>query len=340
MEKYKTIIVGAGPGGLRCAKILAENDEDFILLEKKPKFDRKICAGIWGLTDKTRYMGLPDKLFERKFNKVLISTPYRRVEVKLETPFAATLDRKELSECMYKEVKKAGANIVFNSPVSKVEKNYLVANKKKIFFDYLVGADGSTSIVRRNLGLLSQCVGIGIQCWIKREFKDMELHHDVDRFGPWYSWIVPHKGITSIGTGGDPRSIPTMKMKEGLIKWCAENDCDISNANFEGAPINWEYKGYRFSNKFLIGDAGGFASSLTGEGIYFAMASGEDVAKIIINENHNPVLIEKILNIKRKHETILNLFRLNKTFGEVEYNLFLSFLKFRFFGKMVIDLLA
>lgn len=34
MKKYKTVIIGAGSAGLRCAKVLAENNEDFILLEK------------------------------------------------------------------------------------------------------------------------------------------------------------------------------------------------------------------------------------------------------------------------------------------------------------------
>jgi len=339
MEKHKTVIVGAGPGGLRCAKILAENDEKFIVLERKLKFDRKICTGLWGLTDKTCYMGLPNKLFGKKFNKILISTPYRKIEVKLEKPFVATLDRKKLSEWMYKEAKKSGANIAFNSSVSKIEKNYVISNGKKIFFDYLIGADGSCSIVRKSLGL-SQNIGMAIQYWFKRESKKIEVHYDADRFGPWYIWVVPHKGITSIGTGGGPKIMPIKKMKDNLIKWCAENEYDISDAKFEAAPICYDYKGYSFNNKFLIGDAAGLPSGLTGEGIYFAMASGEDVAKIIINNNHKPILINKILDIKKKHELILKTFMLNKTLEKVEYNLLLSLLKFKFFDKMVIDLVA
>lgn len=39
--KYRTIIIGAGPAGLRCAKILAEGKEDFILLEAKENIYRK-----------------------------------------------------------------------------------------------------------------------------------------------------------------------------------------------------------------------------------------------------------------------------------------------------------
>jgi geranylgeranyl reductase len=181
---------------------------------------------------------------------------------------------------------------------------------------------------------------VGIQYWINKEFEDIEIHYDFDRFGPWYSWIAPHKGITSIGVGGIPRLISTKKIKENLIKWCAENDYDISDAKFEGAPINGIYQGYRFNDKFLIGDAAGFPSPLTGEGIYFAMASGEDVAKTIINKNHDPILIKKILDIRKKHEIILNTFKLNKTLKKMEYNLLFSLLEFKFFKNMMIDLVA
>lgn len=339
MEKYKTVIIGAGPGGLRCAKILAENNEDFILLEKNPRLKRKICTGIWGLTKKTEYMGLPNSLFKRKFKKIITSTPHRKVEIKMKRPFVATLNRLELSRWMLKEAKKSGANIFFDSPVSQIKKDYIITNGKRIKFDNLVGAEGACSIVRKSLGL-SQHIGIAIQYWVNRKFKYLEAHFDADKFGPWCSWIAPHKRKTSIGTGTDPRLIPAKKLKKNLDIWCSERGIDVLSAEFEGAPISYDYKGYKFNNKFLVGDAAGFTSGLSGEGIYFAMASGEDVAKIIINKNHKPSLIHKVLEIKRKHELIAEAFKLNKTLEKVEYNILLSLLKFKFFDKKTIDLLG
>lgn len=339
MEKHKTIIIGAGPGGLRCAKILADNKEDFILVERKTKFDRKICTGMWGISEKTNYMKLPDKLFEKKFRKVVVSTPHRKIELKCDKPFVATLNRKELSEYMYREAKKSGAEIMFDSPVSEIGIDYVIVKGKKIYFNNLIGADGSSSIVRKSLGL-NQHIGIGIQYWVKKEFKNMEIHFDADKFGPWFAWIAPHNGLTSIGTGSDPRLIPSNKLRENLNSWCLENDISISSAKFEGAPINYDYQGYKFNNKYLIGDAAGFASGLTGEGIYFAMASGEDVANMIINKNYEPLLIDKILAIKRKHEIIANTFKLNKTLEKIEYDLLLNLLKIKLFDKKAIDLVA
>lgn len=339
MEKYNTVIVGAGPGGLHCAKILAENDEDFILFERKSEFDHKICTGLWGISEKTKYMSLPDKLFEKKFSKATFSTQNKKVEVRYKEPFVATLNRKELSEYMYKQALRAGANIEFGANVKSIGKKFLIVNDRKVYFENLIGADGSSSIVRRSLGL-SKDMGMGIQYWVKKEYKYIECHFDADKFGPWYSWIAPHRGVTSIGAGSDPKVLPMKRLKENLDSWCRERNIPIENAEYEGAPINYHYEGYKFGNKYLVGDAAGFTSGLTGEGIYFAMASGEDVAKMILNSRHKPALINKVLSIKKKHEMIAKTFQLNKTMEKIEQGFILELLKFKSFDKFVIDLIA
>lgn len=107
----------------------------------------------------------------------------------------------------------------------------------------------------------------------------------------------------------------------------------------EGAPINYCYKGYKFGNKFLAGDAAGFASGLTGEGIYFAMASGDDVAKMIIDKNYKPLLIKKILRKKRKHEFILGFLK-KRFLAEIGMNSFVFLLRFEYFKNQTIKFIA
>ena len=47
--------------------------------------------------------------------------------------------------------------------------------------------------------------------------------------------------------------------------------------------VNSAYQGLRFGKKWLVGDAAGLSSALTGEGIYPAVASGEAVAAMIVS---------------------------------------------------------
>ena len=93
-------------------------------------------------------------------------------------------------------------------------------------------------------------------------------------------------------------------------------------------------------NKFLIGDAGSFASALTGERIYFAMPLGEDVAKTIINKDHNPLLIKRVLEIKRKHGFVLNILKTGKITTNIFHSLFLNLLNFNFFKNTTIELVC
>ncbi len=332
MEEYDVVIIGAGPAGLKCAKILAENNIDFIILERKSQFDRKICTGMWALTEKTKAIGLPEELFQKKFKKIIVSTPEKITEIQLEYPIVSTINRKELSEYMFNELKDNKSKVLFGKTVNSIEKDFVVCDDEKIYFDHLVGADGSYSVVRKHLNL-PQKTGMAFQYWLNQEFDDLEVHFDADKFGPWYSWVAPHKKITSIGTGSDPSIISSQKIRENLISWCKERNFDISSLKLEGAPINYNYSGHQFGNISLIGDAAGFTPALVADGIYFGMASGEDIAKSIIDKNHKTELINDILRIKNGQETILKLIENNKTLEKIEQSVLLELLKIKFFDK-------
>ncbi len=79
----------------------------------------------------------------------------------------------------------------------------------------------------------------------------------------------------------------------------------IEKTKFEAAHINFDYRGFAFGNRFLAGDAAGFASGLTGEGIYPAILSGEEVARGILNKNYNYPGIKHLLKMKNGQEKLL-----------------------------------
>jgi len=103
--------------------------------------------------------------------------------------------------------------------------------------------------------------------------------------------------------------------------------------------INYDYKGHEFKNKFLVGDAGGFASGLTGEGMYFAIKSGEDVARKILNKNYKYQYIPHMLEAKKIQENLLRSTEINPTISKVEAEIMNLILKVKTFDKSIFNYL-
>lgn len=333
MKKYEIIIIGAGPGGLKAAEILAKKGKQVLVLEKNSVIGDKVCAG--GLTLKDFELGIPERIVDKKFKKVILHTPLQKTTIKEKKVFLATVDRIILGNWMAQQAEKAGAEIKTNSRVTKINKNSVIVNKEEIRFNYLIGADGSNSMMRTSLGLKDQQVGLAMQYKVNKVFKNLEVFLDYDKFGPWYSWIFPHKDYTFFGTGGNPKTTNMKILKKNFNKWCRDK-FDIKKAEFQAHTIRYGYEGHKFGKKFLIGEAAGFASSLTGEGIYFAMLSGIDVAKKIINPKYKCRNIEHILKVKKIEDGIIKHWEKHKILTEIEFELTALLTKSKWIDKKLI----
>jgi len=301
-KEYDVIIIGAGPSGLSCAIGLQQTGKTVLVLEKNKEIGPKVCAG--GLTAKIESLGLFLDGADILFSSIKINVPGKTKIISSDESFIGTMDRGKLGRILLDKLSGRG-EVITNCTVNKIDENFIETNGQKIKYKYLVGADGSNSIVRRFLGLGVKKFGLAFQYIIPQEFKHFEVFFDAFLFGSGFAWIFPHKGYTSVGCGRqNGKMVKAHELKNNFEKWLKDGNIDVGQAKFQGGIVNFDYQGFKFGNKFLVGDAAGFASDLTGEGIYFGMVSGQEVARKIISPSYPCGEIAKILKIKHIHERI------------------------------------
>ncbi|RLG15893.1 MAG: hypothetical protein DRN71_00205 [Candidatus Nanohalarchaeota archaeon] len=304
MEKHDVVIVGAGPAGLKAAEVLAGAGKDVLVLEKNDVVGPKVCAG--GISLKCKKLRIPVNLFERSFNSFRLLRSHHNIVVKYNKTVGYTIDRAVLGTYMKNKATDNGVAIRTSSRVTSVTKEYVVYSGKKIKYDYLIGADGSISTVRKYLNVPTNKIDIGIQYIVNQESNYAMGCFDHKIFGSGYVWIFPYKNTFSVGTCAKLGTKNIPKLRKKLDSWCKKRGIDLKGAEFQAATINYDYQGFKFGNIFLVGDAAGLAFGFSGEGIYSAILSGQIAAQSIIDKNYDYNKdISKLLKHKRLQESVL-----------------------------------
>lgn len=310
MQQYDVIIIGGGPAGLQCALELSRSDLRCLLLEKEMDFGDKLCAG--GITEKDiQLLSIPEELFQQIINHVAIHSRKRTAHSHTEMPILYTVNRIELGRWQRSLLKGSDVEVRTGSQVVKINHgNVILRSGEAIGYRYLVGADGYASIVRQHLGLKVKKRLIGYQYTIPLQHvkPELELYFDARKFDAWYAWNFPHRTSIAVGCCCDPGKTDHMRVRNHFTEWLRERNINPGSATLESYPIACDYRGYHFDNIFLVGEAAGLASWFTGEGIYQALASGQEIARLIINPDHDPVILHQVLKYNRILERILHLF--------------------------------
>lgn len=314
---YDVIIVGGGPAGLKCAEVLGQTNKRVLLLEKKDHFGEKLCAG--GLTaNDLEILPLPDDVIEHKIARASICSRHQQVDTPSPNPFLFTVNRKELAVYQASLLKNLNVEVKMNSRVIEIKDNkVLLKDGKEYGYTFLVGADGYASVVRKYLHLPVRKRLIGFQYTVPKSNVDpvLEIYLNARKFNAWYAWIFPHRKSIAVGFCCNPAKADHQKMKRRFNDWLRERKIDIGDAKLESHPISYDYRGIRFGNIFLTGEAAGLANGLTGEGIYQSLLSGKEVAKMIIDPEYISKPIKEMLKYNRILHQILIGFR---TFGPLK----------------------
>jgi menaquinone-9 beta-reductase len=307
---YDVIIIGAGPGGLACAAAAAAHGLATLILERRQTRGKKVCAG--GVTWNGLLKKMPFDISEKQFAQQQVFTRFQKVCVSSQTPIIATVNRVNLGEKMAQQAIQAGVEIRLGCQVLSIDaKSILYQDKttgvrERLPFVFLVGADGSSSLVRRSLGLPVVDTGIGINYQIPGNYLDMQWHFDSSLFANGYAWVFPHRDTVSIGAYVDSKRMKANTLKTNLLLWGDKCGYSLRQHKASADLINFDFRGWHFANIFLVGDAAGLASGLTGEGIYPAILSGETVGHFLANPRYDTTPIENLIKNQAFHRKMVS----------------------------------
>lgn len=308
MEKADVLVVGGGPGGLACATLLAQQGAGVVVVERKPVIGPKVCAG--GITWHGLLNLVPETLIERAFPDQLILSPRQRLVVRESNPIIATVSRETLGQWMAQQAQDAGVRILTSTRLVTCTGHHATLateglGRTTLQYAHLVGADGSNSRVRRMLAVPTDFMGIGLNAMVPGEYPQMEWHLCPPLFGSGYAWIFPHATAYSVGAYADHRLFSASRLKSQLMHWATEHNLSLDPAAIRAGLVNYDYRGVRFDQGFLVGDAAGLASGLTGEGIYPALISGQVVARMILDRSYPGKELQRLARRHRHHSLMV-----------------------------------
>ena len=297
------VVMGAGPAGLACADVLKDSDYSVLVLEKKKRIGSKPCAG--GIVESVEAVHLPG-LKANILHDHQIHIKKRIYRFKSNIPLRIA-DRIELARYQAARLETSSRVVIrTGTAVRRIEPGRVRTSEGDYGYRFLVGADGAASVVRRYLGLPSK-YAIGMYYDLSEITKHIIVYLDGKSLGSGYIWEFPHRQFTNIGIYYHPEYLRTANARDALRSYMQEKGYPIDGKTYRAYPIMYLYRGCEFpQHVFLAGDAAGLASRLTGEGISFALISGREIARRILNPDYGMNRLKLLVKRKRKQDHLAN----------------------------------
>jgi menaquinone-9 beta-reductase len=304
------IVVGAGPAGSTTAYHLARAGLDVLLLEKTEFPREKVCGD--GLTPRATKqlvaMGIDISEEAGWLRNKGLRIIGGGVRLQLDWPDLASFPdyglvrkRDDFDEQLARQAQKAGARLYercnVGAPILDDRTGRIIGvhaklgeEKREVTFraPLVVAADGNSTRLSLAMGLHrreDRPMGVAVRTYFESPRHDddyleswLELwdrRGPEDRLLPGYGWIFGMgDGTSNVGLGvlNTSDSFKELDWREVLKAWCAS------------MPEDWGYTPQPHYTKglLLVGDAGGLVNPFNGEGIAYAMESGQIAAEVIV----------------------------------------------------------
>lgn len=287
-------VIGGGPAGAMAAERLERAGVRTVILDEKLAWE-KPCGG--GITYKAyqQYPFLRDNDTPKRIvTRTCLAAPKAGcVDMQLSEPLLV-YSRLDLNRMLLERAERAGAQIEQTRVLGLERKDsgWLVKTRHgDIQARYCVVATGARNSFRE----------VGTQ-WTRADtmyalgyFVPSSQEHIDIQFLPHlegYIWVFPRCGHLSVGICG--KGEPAQSLRARLERYMQERSLPTLDARFYGHMLpSLETTGWRRNRVagdgwLAVGDAGGLVDPITGEGLYYAIRSG-DLAGQVIADDARPV---------------------------------------------------
>ncbi|MGE4282771.1 MAG: NAD(P)/FAD-dependent oxidoreductase [Clostridia bacterium] len=309
---YDVIIVGAGPAGSIAAKVAAEEGLEVLLIDKHEFPRDKVCGGY--LSKKTLDLlknPLDESVIEQGiFSIRLYDEQYRLHEQSFPQLVGVTVRRSEFDHYLLKQALERG--IDFKSPckvinvgdINNKEKVKVYSDTQVFYGKKVIAADGVNSIMTRKCHALKRWTrwqtGFTVSTILNTggppaaSCKNMASFFCIPFLGG-FGWAFPLKQGYNVGVGcWSHYSKVLVEFFDTFLKCFFELN-SLSQTIIHPAgryiPAGGFTRAAACGNILFAGDCAGFVDPFSGEGIYYAIRSGEiaaqEVAKSLNKDDHS-----------------------------------------------------
>lgn len=306
-----TIIIGAGPAGSVCGYLLAKQRQECLIIEKKEFPRDKTCGG--GLTPKA--VRLLDRIYGNTLqyeyeavNRMEVYSPKEMLASFKMTDGIRTVARKDFDNLLLDQYKKMGGEVL-HSKLSSIEENdgkVLITLNDGIVLscNTLIGADGATSIVRKHIEPEYKLRSVWMEKTLEsKPVENIRIFFN-KKYKEGYGYVFPNPKGYVVGYGHSG-AVSHKEFDEMLTHYQIADQAKTKGAfipTFD--KLEYEFR----KNIILIGDAGSYTDSVTSEGLFYAMKTGENAAISVIDGIDFKIVNNKIILRIRKLRRLALLF--------------------------------
>ncbi|CAK9168569.1 unnamed protein product [Ilex paraguariensis] len=301
-RKLRAAVIGGGPAGSSAAEALASGGVETFLFERCPEA-AKPCGGAIPLCMIDEF-SIPVGLIDRKVTQMKIISPSNLTVDFGKTlkphEFISMLRREVLDSFLRRRAESSGATLL-KALVTNLEVptssnapytiHYTMNNSKQtLAVDIIVGADGANSRVAKSINAGDYACAIAFQERIQLPDEKMEYYQNLaemyvgnDVSPDFYAWVFPKCDHVAVGTG-TVCSKQNIKMFQRGIRARVKPKIEGGRViKVEAHPIPEHPRPIRVRDRVaLVGDAAGYVTKCSGEGIYFAAKSGRMCGEAIV----------------------------------------------------------